>query len=287
MKLALLTTLCLVAEPFAHARLLGKRDGNFFKNLFRKGHKHGGGNGDGECTGDCEEDGQGYGPGNGDGECTGDCAGGQGYGPGNGYGNRGKGGGPGNGGGHGNGGGMSMCDPDDFTIGALDTAEAAEVVFMREEEKMARDVYKTLFTEHKRRVFSNIAQSEQQHMNSMRDMIALYGLTDPITSESDIGTFVDPDLQQAFTDLTTKGKLSLIDAFEVGAYIEELDIVDLRDAIAATDEGMLQCAYGNLLTASYNHLRAFVRNIERNNGEFVPQVLDPLDVEDIFDGANW
>jgi hypothetical protein len=133
---------------------------------------------------------------------------------------------------------------------------------MREEEKLARDVYKTLFkTWSSEQTFANIAKSEQNHMDRMLDMLNNYSLTDPVLSD-EIGVFRDQELKALYDSLVKRGQKSLLEALHVGALIEEVDIRDLENAIEYTDESMLDRVYGNLKSASHNHLRAFVGRIK-------------------------
>lgn len=136
--------------------------------------------------------------------------------------------------------------------------EAAGLLFMREEEKVARDVYLTLYDEWGLRVFSNIASSEQQHMDAILTLINLYGLTDPVGS-NDVGVFTNPDLQALYDDLLAQGLESPAAAIEVGILIEQTDIADLQARLATTDNSNIERVYGNLLRGSQNHLAAFER----------------------------
>jgi hypothetical protein len=158
--------------------------------------------------------------------------------------------------------------------GSLTTEEEDGILFMREEEKLARDVYITLGEQWGLKVFTNIQQSEQQHMDAVLVLIEQYGLDDPAAT-TDVGEFVDPELQALYDDLIARGEQSLIEAIAVGAWIEEADIVDLEEHIAQTDEAAIQRIYASLLKGSENHLVAFVRQWERTNGEdYAPIVID-------------
>ena len=80
-----------------------------------------------------------------------------------------------------------------------------------------------------------------------------------------------------------KGEESVLDALYVGARIEEIDIVDLKEAIDSTNETVLKSVYSSLLSASYNHLQAFVGNIEKRTGKsYDAQILDQKVVDDIL-----
>jgi len=166
-------------------------------------------------------------------------------------------------------------------VGELDEAEKATLVYMRQEEKLARDSYLTLHDLWEKLVFANIAYSEQRHMDAMKYMLDLYGVPDPVADEVDIGNFANSTLQALYDQLMGRGDDSLLEAYHVGAYIEELDIQDLRAAILETDEKALQSAYTNLLAGSQNHLRAFVSHIVAAGVDYDAQILDQADVDEI------
>jgi hypothetical protein len=136
----------------------------------------------------------------------------------------------------------------------LTSGEEAGLLFMREEEKLARDVYLALFDEWGLRVFDNIADSEQQHMEAVLGLILKYGLDDPALGP---GEFLNPDLQGLYYQLLAKGRLSIVDAIEVGVIIEETDIEDIDALLQETTKNDIKRVYSNLLDGSYNHLAAF------------------------------
>jgi hypothetical protein len=134
------------------------------------------------------------------------------------------------------------------------------MTYMREEEKLARDVYLSLGSTWNIPIFSNIAQSEQVHMDSMKTLIDRYGLPDPAAGKSQ-GEFSDPVLQKLHDDLIAQGSVSSIEALKVGVLIEETDISDLNKAIATTQKKDIRTVYNNLLQGSMNHLNAFEANL--------------------------
>jgi hypothetical protein len=139
--------------------------------------------------------------------------------------------------------------------------EAKSLAFMREEEKLARDVYQQLYAKWKYRVFANIVQSEQRHFEAVGVLIARYGVTDP-AAHTAAGVFADPALSALYNELVAKGSLSLKDALEVGALIEKKDIEDLETALKATDKADIKTVYANLLAGSLNHQEAFDNVLE-------------------------
>lgn len=142
------------------------------------------------------------------------------------------------------------------TATALSGAEVETLVYMREEEKLARDVYRTLFNRWNLQIFNNIARSEQMHMDTLAGMLTIYSVADPVASDS-TGSFTNPVLASLYDQLVARGSVSASEAIQVGIYIEETDITDLQNAIAESTHDDLDRAYENLLQGSYNHLQAF------------------------------
>ena len=158
--------------------------------------------------------------------------------------------------------------------------EINNLLFIREEEKMARDVYRVLYEKWGNPIFSNIVESEQAHMDAMANLIAFYGIVDPVTSD-ETGAFTDKDIAGLYSDLVEWGSQSEIDALLVGAYIEEYDILDIWKAYDETDEERIQKVYQRLYEGSYNHLHAFVYVYELVAGEnYVPQIEEFVDFYD-------
>lgn len=138
----------------------------------------------------------------------------------------------------------------------LSTAEAAAVTYMREEEKLARDVYTKLAAQWNDPVFARIAVSEQRHMDAMGQLITRYKLADPAKGKA-AGEFTNPELQQLYDELVAKGGASQAAAIQVGVAIEKLDIADLEERLAVSEHRDLTQVLQNLERGSQNHLRAF------------------------------
>lgn len=149
---------------------------------------------------------------------------------------------------------------------ALSETETAGLIKMREEEKLARDVYTVLGEKWGAQVFTHIARSEDQHADAVKSLLRAHSVTDPVTDDAR-GVFVNQDLAKLYTDLVARGQSSIVEAYRVGAYIEDLDIVDLEKEIDATTHEDVKFVYERLQKGSENHLRAFNRNIEIATGE--------------------
>ena len=152
---------------------------------------------------------------------------------------------------------------------AADPQLAADLAFMREEERLAHDVYTVLAQKWGTPIFGNIAVSEQRHTDTLAALLTRYSVPDPAKSES-AGVYAYPELQELYDGLVAKGSVSLTAAFGVGKSIEEVDIADLDERITRTDEADVLAAFKNLRAGSENHLRAFTSQLSgaagRGNG---------------------
>lgn len=167
--------------------------------------------------------------------------------------------------------------------GEVSTVETEDLVYMREEEKLARDSYQVLGEQWGLVIFSNISKSEQKHMDALERLLDRFGIADPVYDESDVGSFTNPELQALFDDLMARGMESEMEALKVGGAIEETDILDIQQAIErAENEGVIN-TYENLLCGSRNHLRAFVRQIEFYGEVYTPVLLSEDELNAIVD----
>ncbi|MBL7724003.1 MAG: DUF2202 domain-containing protein [Chitinophagaceae bacterium] len=163
----------------------------------------------------------------------------------------------------------------------LNTDERATLPFMREEEKLARDVYIFLYSKWALTIFNNISSSEQSHMDAIAQLLNKYNLPDPVGSNV-YGIFSNPVLQNLYTQLTTQGSVSLLDALKVGATIEDLDIYDLKVALTKVDNQDITLVYNNLVKGSRNHLRSFYSNLLSAGGTYTPQYITQAEFDAII-----
>lgn len=168
---------------------------------------------------------------------------------------------------------------------SLSDAEKKGLLLMREEEKMARDLYKALYEKWGIRAFSNIAKSEQQHMDSIKALLDRYGLADPVGTKKP-GEFSDPALQKAYDDLLKKGSLSRAEAVTVGAMVEEMDIKDLREEKRKADNKDILMVYENLEKGSRNHLLAFGKQLSKEGVRYSASSLPQAEVDRIMASPN-
>ena len=138
----------------------------------------------------------------------------------------------------------------------LTTTQKAQLKYLIEEEKLARDVYAYLATKVTTRKFSNITRSEQTHMDYIAALLKKYKLTNPTTGKA-AGVFVNKDIQALYNTLTKQGSAGILEAMEVGVKIEEVDIASLEKLLAKSMPADVKAALDLLLAASNNHLEAF------------------------------
>jgi len=168
----------------------------------------------------------------------------------------------------------------------LDAQERAGLLLMREEEKLARDVYLVMSDLYGAQVFKNIVESERSHMAAMKRLLDGYGIDDPVGDDIP-GVFVDEDLQSMYETLVARGSVSLLDALYVGATIEDLDIRDIDTLIHSLSGNMdIAKVYENLLKGSRNHMRAFHSAILSNDGDYQPQYISQEAYDSIVNSAT-
>lgn len=169
----------------------------------------------------------------------------------------------------------SVMDPDRTGgEGAGETSEglAADLRYLREEEKLARDVYMRLGEAWGLPVFENIARSEQLHTEKVKELLAARGIADPVSDDT-VGVFEDEVLRGLYETLVEQGLRSEGDALTVGATIEDLDIQDISDLEARTEEADVLSVYQSLKCGSHNHLRAFTRQLDQRDLSYTVQYI--------------
>ncbi|MBA2853288.1 hypothetical protein HNP89_001245 [Methanococcus maripaludis] len=168
-----------------------------------------------------------------------------------------------------------------YPVEELSQEEIDGLLLMREEEKLARDVYLEMYDIWGQQIFLNIANSESTHTNAVKLLLDKYNLTDPVTNDTR-GSFTNQDLAGLYSTLVEKGSGSLLDALIVGATVEDLDINDLKKLNEISDNQDITAVYNNLEKGSRNHLRSFTRVIEQNGGIYEPQYISESEYNEII-----
>jgi hypothetical protein len=164
----------------------------------------------------------------------------------------------------------------------LNATEQESLTYMREEEKLAHDVYAYFDAPYGYvKVFGNISVSEATHTEAVRQLLLRYALPDPAESRV-AGQFSNATLQGLYDQLIARGSPSVVDALQVGAAIEEIDIMDIQTALINVDNQDIRLVYDNLLKGSRNHLRAFVKTLAQFGIVYVPQYMNRAEYDAII-----
>jgi hypothetical protein len=176
---------------------------------------------------------------------------------------------------------LGACLTEDLTFS---DDEFQILLHMKEEEKLARDVYTFLFEKWGTPVFSNISGAEETHLNAVLYLLKNYG--EDYSQAGEPGAFANPDFQELYGQLVEKGSGSIGSAMETGALIEELDIKDLEEYLEIVENGNIRIVFENLLRGSRNHLRAFNRQLENLGVAYTPVYITREEYDRIVSTPN-
>lgn len=173
---------------------------------------------------------------------------------------------------------------EDFDSVELQAAEKEDLLTLREEEKLARDVYLFAYEKYGLPTFSNISESEQNHMEQVSYILQQYGIED--TGSFEKGVFHNEELQKLYDELTEKVLISLQEALVVGATIEDLDINDIQEFKEKTSEALILNMYEALECGSRNHMRAFYGQLVNYGQTYEAQFISQEELETIVNSAK-
>ncbi|BAX82672.1 DUF2202 domain-containing protein [Labilibaculum antarcticum] len=171
----------------------------------------------------------------------------------------------------------AVLDPE---LTTFTDSEQDGLLLMREEELLAHDVYSLFSDLYDVKTFSNITGAESTHAAAVLTLLDLFEIEDPSTGIA--GEYQNETLQALYDELSEKGMVSVEEALKVGALIEEVDIADLEELMAETENENILLVYSNLLRGSRNHLRAFVRVLGTYGVDYLPTVLSEDDFNEII-----
>jgi hypothetical protein len=176
-------------------------------------------------------------------------------------------------------------DDDQTTVSTvLTVAERSDLLQLREEEKLARDVYQYSYEKYGLAISKNISNSEQTHMDQVLQILSNYKLADPASSVA--GVFNNADLQTVYNQLIAKVDQSEAEALVVGATIEDLDIKDIEDFLQRTTKKDIIAMYNNLMCGSRNHLRSYYTQILARSGSYSPIYITRAEFDSIINSSN-
>lgn len=172
------------------------------------------------------------------------------------------------------------------TFGVLSANDGGpDLLRMREEEKLARDVYTSLAKSSRLTIFGNISRAESQHMQAIERLIRSGG-GNAVNLNDTPGVFVFPEYQQLYATLIASGSRSPLDALMVGAKIEEMDIADLKRVLTQTSSPQVRQVLTHLMQASQNHLRAFASQLANQGSSYKAEFLTQAEFNQIANSSG-
>ncbi len=166
----------------------------------------------------------------------------------------------------------------------LTAQEESDLIFLREEEKLARDVYLFSLDKYEEQIFQNISNSEQMHMDELLVLLEYYNIEDP--AQDEIGVFGNSELQVLYDELVMISDSSLVHAFTVGAIIEDLDISDIIHFQENTDKADILEAYDMLVCGSKNHIQGYTNKLIANGASYTPQFISQEEYDTILSDGH-
>lgn len=170
---------------------------------------------------------------------------------------------------------------DDDRFPLLSDDEIKWLLQMREEEKLARDTYRYFYEKYWQNVFGNIDDSEEKHKSAVLPLLEQFWIEDPIKDDTP-WIFTSEEITQLYNDLTTAWDVSMIEALKIWMTIEDLDIMDLNELLSMTKNPDIIRVYTNLLKWSYNHLKSFKKNLDKQGWEYTPQFISQEEYDKIL-----
>lgn len=157
------------------------------------------------------------------------------------------------------------------------SGEAALLRQMRDEEKLARDVYDRFAPTDP--LFATLADAERRHFDAVGRLMASRGLPDPAAAAAP-GAFGDPATTALYEALVARGTTP-VTRFEVAAEIEETDLDDLRRALERVASPDVRAVFENLARGSRNHMRHVDARLTALGIAYAPRRLARADYDAI------
>ncbi len=184
--------------------------------------------------------------------------------------------------------GTSTIDPSALQLVFVETSGLSQdemklLVELKEEEKLAHDVYYALSEKWGSNVFSNISDAEETHMNSVIRLLKYYGSSDTLIANA--GVFFDPKFQDLYETLVVKGSESIEDAMGIGALIEDMDIYDISEILDQTDNTNIAMVLENLEKGSRNHMRSFYKQLTKLGITYSPEYIFQSEYDQIVSSS--
>lgn len=168
----------------------------------------------------------------------------------------------------------------------LTSSEAETLTYLRVFSKYKWDFYRGSGSQQgpipEEPMLLALADLEKQRLDTLEVLLDYYSIADPVVSYEiwvyPEGYISDDLMQRTFDVGWGTRPMQVQDC----AYLEEMNIIDLRLAIAETDELQLSDAYTDMLDESYSNLVVLVGWLEEYSAGYAPQLLDQEDFDQII-----
>jgi len=160
------------------------------------------------------------------------------------------------------------------------TANEIEFLYaVREDEKLARDVYNYFFEKYELRTFSNISKAEVTHITAVERLFYFYSINYPAVGPA--GQFNDSARKEYYDNLVNKG-VTALEAFKSTTYLEEKDIADYTSVLKDVQNPNIKVVIENLIKGSMNHLKSSYRQVIALGGTYTPAFLTQEKFDEII-----
>lgn len=157
-----------------------------------------------------------------------------------------------------------LSTPAVVLAGEVDQELAENLQFMREEERLAHELYTLLAEQYPEAgVFANIARSEARHMAAVGRQLDRYDLAD-LGADLAPGDYAFDALDELYDTWSEDGLVSLDLAIQVGIDLETADIADLERILGLDSSDPAERTLSALLAGSESHLAAFTSAMEND-----------------------
>jgi hypothetical protein len=164
----------------------------------------------------------------------------------------------------------------------LGESDRRTLLYVSEQEKLARDLYASLSETWRLDVFHTTSGSEDIHADALRTLLARYRLPDP-SQGLGRGEFTSVDLAERYDDLIARGRFSPVEALKAAASVEELEIQDIGSRLRRVQAPELQNVLENVVASDKHHLRSLVVALRRLGHTYAPSRLPREQFDTILD----
>lgn len=161
------------------------------------------------------------------------------------------------------------------------TADEIEFLYaMREDEKLARDLYAYFWTRYPTAPqIQRISKAEESHIAAIETVLDYYEISYPAMSAP--GVFEDSTRQALYDELALKSE-TMLEAFQTMAFVEDRDLFAYKMVQSQITNANLSLLIENMIKASTNHLKAAIRQIFVRDGSYTSIYLSAEEYDAII-----